>query len=83
MSVLVILACLRAWRVTASDNLRFEAQISTVPGQRRAVLPLSSSQASLGYFGPRVSGRGGLSLVLIPQVKRETRSARPVSSPPG
>lgn len=70
-------------QVTASNSLTFEAQISTVPGQRRAVLPLSSSQASLGYFGPHVSCRGGLSLVLIPQVKRGTRSARLVSSPPG
>lgn len=57
------------------QNLRFEAQISAVPGYRRMFLPLSSLQASPGYFGPRVSCRSSQSLVLIPKVKRE-RAAR-------
>lgn len=63
------------------QNLRSEAQISAA--YRRVFLPLSSSQASLGYFGPRASCRGSLSLVLVPKVKgeRETRSSSLVSSP--
>lgn len=57
-------------------NLRFEAQTSAVPGYRRVFLLLSSSQASLGYFGPRMSYRGSLSLVLVPKVKRERPAHR-------
>lgn len=58
------------------QNLSFEAQISAVPGSRRVFLPLSSSQASLGYFGPRVCCRSSLSLVRLPTVKRERPARR-------
>lgn len=59
-------------RLQCPQNLPFKVpKYQPLQDSDAVFLPLSSSQTSPGYFGPRVSCHGSLSLVPIPKVKRE------------